>query len=64
MPVPFLIQGPPVFPGTPPFPRLLILTALLGGPAMGDDLFIDNSDLPQVLTATRLKQSPAQSRAA
>lgn len=59
MPVPFLIQGPPVFPGTPPFPRLLILTALLGGPAMGDDLFIDNSDLPQVLTATRLKQSPA-----
>ena len=26
---------------------------------MADDLFIDNADLPQVLTATRLKQSPA-----
>ena len=59
MPVSILIQGCPVLPGSPPFPRLLILTALLGGPAMADDLFIDNSDLPQVLTATRLKQSPA-----
>ena len=48
-----------MFPGTPPYPRLLLLTALLGGPAMADDLFIDNQDLPQVLTATRLKQSPA-----
>ena len=48
-----------MFPGTPPYPRLLLLTALLGGPAMADDLFIDNTDLPQVLTATRLKQSPA-----
>jgi len=48
-----------VFPGTPPYPRLLLLTALLGGQAMADDLFIDNTDLPQVLTATRLKQSPA-----
>lgn len=48
-----------MFPGTPPYPRLLILTALLGGPAMADDLFTDNQDLPQVLTATRLKQSPA-----
>jgi len=37
----------------------LLLTALLGAPALADDLFIDNSDLPQVLTATRLKQSPA-----
>jgi iron complex outermembrane receptor protein len=36
-----------------------LLTALLGGPAVADDLFIDNQDLPQVLTATRLKQSPA-----
>ncbi|MDZ3992983.1 TonB-dependent receptor plug domain-containing protein [Pseudomonas sp. Teo4] len=59
MPVSSLIQGRIVFPGTPPYPRLLLLTALLGGPAMADDLFIDNSDLPQVLTATRLKQSPA-----
>ncbi|TDJ74119.1 TonB-dependent receptor [Pseudomonas putida] len=48
-----------MFPGTPPYPRLLLLTALLGGPVMADDLFIDNTDLPQVLTATRLKQSPA-----
>ncbi|MFK0312470.1 TonB-dependent receptor plug domain-containing protein [Pseudomonas sp. NPDC090233] len=59
MPVSTLIQGRIVFPGTPPYPRLLLLTALLGGPAMADDLFLDNSDLPQVLTATRLKQSPA-----
>ncbi|OCT25597.1 TonB-dependent receptor plug domain-containing protein [Pseudomonas putida] len=48
-----------MFPGTPLAPRLLLLTALLGGSAMADDLFIDNQNLPQVLTATRLKQSPA-----
>lgn len=48
-----------MFPGTPPYPRLLLLTALLGGQAAAGDLFIDNTDLPQVLTATRLKQSPA-----
>lgn len=48
-----------MFHGTPPYPRLLLLTALLGSPAVADDLFIDNADLPQVLTATRLKQSPA-----
>jgi iron complex outermembrane receptor protein len=48
-----------VFPGPPPYPHLLLLTALIGGSAMADDLFIDNTDLPQVLTATRLKQSPA-----
>ncbi len=48
-----------MFPGTPPYPRLLLLTALLGGQAAAGDLFIDNADLPQVLTATRLKQSPA-----
>ncbi len=59
MPVSILRQGSPVFPGPPPYPRLLLLTALLGGSAMADDLFIDNTDLPQVLTATRLKQSPA-----
>ncbi|MFF7109490.1 TonB-dependent receptor plug domain-containing protein [Pseudomonas sichuanensis] len=59
MPDSFLKQGRTVFPGTPPYPRLLILTALLGGPAMADDLFTDSQDLPQVLTATRLKQSPA-----
>jgi iron complex outermembrane recepter protein len=59
MPASILRQGSPVFPGPPPYPRLLLLTALLGGSAMADDLFIDNTDLPQVLTATRLKQSPA-----
>lgn len=49
-----------MFTGPPPAPRLLLLTALLGGgPALADDLFIDNPSLPQVLTATRLKQSPA-----
>nr|WP_028693877.1 TonB-dependent receptor [Pseudomonas cremoricolorata] len=46
--------------GASPAPRLLLLTtALLGGPALGDDLFIDDQALPEVLTATRLKQSPA-----
>ncbi|HDS1734519.1 TonB-dependent receptor [Pseudomonas sp. BP8] len=59
MPVSPLIQGSTVFSGTPRAPRLLLLTALLGGPAVADDLFIDNQNLPQVLTATRLKQSPA-----
>ena len=48
-----------MFPGSPPYPHLLVLTALFGAPAVADDLFIDNTDLPQVLTATRLKQSPA-----
>ncbi|AIR90365.1 TonB-dependent receptor plug domain-containing protein [Pseudomonas cremoricolorata] len=46
--------------GASPAPRLLLLaTALLGGPVLGDDLFIDDQALPEVLTATRLKQSPA-----
>ncbi|MDD0974037.1 TonB-dependent receptor plug domain-containing protein [Pseudomonas fontis] len=44
----------------PSSPRpLLLLTALLGGPAAADDLFVDSQALPEVLTATRLKQSPA-----
>jgi len=55
MPVSILIQGCPVFPGSPPFPRLLILTALLGGPAMADDLFIDNSDLALEPESSRWK---------
>ncbi|QVM95112.1 TonB-dependent receptor [Pseudomonas sp. SORT22] len=38
---------------------LLLLTALLSGPSVADDLFVDSQALPQVLTATRLKQSPA-----
>ncbi|RWU20895.1 TonB-dependent receptor [Pseudomonas alkylphenolica] len=44
--------------GPPPRP-LVLLTALLGGPVLADDLFVDSQDVPQVLTATRLKQSPA-----
>ena len=48
-----------MFLGTPPFPRLLLLTALVGGPVVAEDMFLDNQKLPQVLTATRLKQSPA-----
>lgn len=43
-----------------PRPSLpLLLAALLGSPALADDLFIDSQALPRVLTATRLKQSPA-----
>ncbi|MGE8410401.1 MAG: TonB-dependent receptor plug domain-containing protein [Pseudomonas sp.] len=51
-------QGGPVSSG--PRPSLpLLLAALLGSPALADDLFIDSQALPRVLTATRLKQSPA-----
>lgn len=32
---------------------------MLSDPLLADDLFLDNAALPQVLTATRLKQSPA-----
>ncbi|ROM89760.1 TonB-dependent siderophore receptor [Pseudomonas brassicacearum] len=32
---------------------------MLCDPLLADDLFLDNTALPQVLTATRLKQSPA-----
>jgi hypothetical protein len=32
---------------------------LFSSPLLADDLFLDNESLPQVLTATRLKQSPA-----
>lgn len=45
--------------GPPATRPVLLLTALLGGPSMADDLFVDGQTLPQVLTATRLKQSPA-----
>jgi iron complex outermembrane receptor protein len=45
----------------PPSPRSSLLLALLFSPALlADDLFIDNEALPQVLTATRLKQTPAE----
>lgn len=45
--------------GPPPSRPLVLLTALLGGPAVADDLFVDSQALPQILTATRLRQSPA-----
>jgi iron complex outermembrane receptor protein len=32
---------------------------MFSSPLLADDLFLDNEPLPQVLTATRLKQSPA-----
>lgn len=41
--------------------RSSLLLALLVCPAVhADDLFVDSETLPQVLTATRLKQTPAQ----
>lgn len=45
----------------PPPPRSSLLLALLFSPALlADDLFMDSEALPQVLTATRLKQTPAE----
>ena len=45
----------------PPPPRSSLLLALLFSPALlADDLFMDSQALPQVLTATRLKQTPAE----
>lgn len=37
----------------------LVLALIFSPPLLADDLFIDSESLPQVLTATRLKQSPA-----
>ncbi|WP_123423252.1 TonB-dependent siderophore receptor [Pseudomonas brassicacearum] len=45
--------------GPPHFRSSLALALMLSDPLLADDLFLDNSPLPQVLTATRLKQSPA-----
>ena len=59
MPVSLTDQGRPVFPGPRPSHPLLLLAALGGGPAVADELFVDSQALPQVVTATRLKQSPA-----
>ncbi|EJM17944.1 outer membrane receptor for ferrienterochelin and colicin [Pseudomonas sp. GM18] len=43
-----------------PYPRSpLVLALIFSSPLLADDLFLDNDPLPQVLTATRLKQSPA-----
>ena len=45
----------------PPPPRSSLLLALLFSPVLlADDLFMDGQALPQVLTATRLKQTPAE----
>ncbi|WP_339430827.1 MULTISPECIES: TonB-dependent receptor plug domain-containing protein [unclassified Pseudomonas] len=44
-----------------PSSRSSLLLALLFSPVVqADDLFMDSESLPQVLTATRLKQTPAQ----
>ncbi|ANI56002.1 TonB-dependent receptor plug domain-containing protein [Pseudomonas sp. DR 5-09] len=44
-----------------PSPRSSLLLALLFSPVLlADDLFVDSEALPQILTATRLKQSPAE----
>ena len=37
----------------------LVLALIISPPLLADDLFLDNEPLPHVLTATRLKQSPA-----
>ncbi|XVO90064.1 TonB-dependent receptor plug domain-containing protein [Pseudomonas palleroniana] len=44
--------------GPPPRSSLLLML-LCSAPALADDLFLDGQPLPQVLTATRLKQSAA-----
>ena len=37
----------------------LLLALIISPPVVADDLFVDSQAVPQVLTATRLKQSPA-----
>lgn len=37
-----------------------LLVALLAGDAVAGDMFVDRLDVPEVLTASRLKQSPAE----
>ncbi|MCJ1888454.1 TonB-dependent receptor [Pseudomonas sp. LA21] len=39
---------------------LCLLAALLAGQAVAGDLFVDRVEVPDVLTASRLKQSPAE----
>ncbi|ALH99824.1 ligand-gated channel protein [Pseudomonas sp. FW306-02-F02-AA] len=45
--------------GPPHLRSSLVLALMLCDPLLADDLFLDNTALPQVLTATRLKQSAA-----
>ena len=46
-------------PGAPSPRSPLVLALIFSSPLLADDLFLDSEPLPQVLTATRLKQSPA-----
>ena len=46
-------------PGAPSPRSPLVLALIFSSPVLADDLFLDSEPLPQVLTATRLKQSPA-----
>jgi iron complex outermembrane receptor protein len=48
-----------VSPGAPSPRSPLVLALIFSSPVLADDLFLDSEPLPQVLTATRLKQSPA-----
>jgi len=45
--------------GPSPLRLSLLLGMLFGHSVLADDLFLDGTALPEVLTATRLKQSPA-----
>lgn len=45
--------------GSPSSRSPLVLALVFSSPLLADDLFLDRESLPQVLTATRLKQSPA-----
>ncbi|CRL51147.1 TonB-dependent receptor plug domain-containing protein [Pseudomonas sp. URMO17WK12:I11] len=45
--------------GSPSSRSPLVLALMFSPSLLADDLFLDNEPLPQVLTATRLKQSPA-----
>jgi iron complex outermembrane receptor protein len=48
-----------VSPGAPSPRSPLVLALIFSSPLRADDLFPDSEQLPQVLTATCLKQSPA-----
>lgn len=47
-----------IFNTVPPLP-LALLALLFGGDALGDELFGSDQAVPEILTATRLKQAPA-----